>query len=264
LTTCKRFIRAKNNSTWTAWKRIDNLSASESLSITNLTLSGVLTIPVGAVGTPSLTFASDTNTGVYSTGADNLSVTTNGVQRVAVGTALTTVTTPLTVSGLVTASNALTVSAGTVTLPAGSVAGAALADNGVTVAKLAQLATLTVLGNSTAGTANVAALTSGSSGTARTALGLGTNAYSSVTPLPAFQVGAGVGQVKAASAIASTSSNDPITFGASGETWFVIVWKQWQNLGSTGSATIEVLTAPKNYVPLANQWGVIGFAIRTA
>jgi hypothetical protein len=264
LTTCKRFIRAKNNSTWTAWKRIDNLSASESLSITNLTLSGVLTIPVGAVGTPSLTFASDTNTGVYSTGADNLSVTTNGVQRVAVGTALTTVTTPLTVSGLVTASNALTVSAGTVTLPAGSVAGAALADNGVTVAKLAQLATLTVLGNSTAGTANVAALTSGSSGTARTALGLGTNAYSSVTPLPAFQVGAGVGQVKAASAIASVSSNDPITFGASGETWFVIVWKQWQNLGSTGLATIEVLTAPKNYVPQAGQWGVIGFAIRTA
>ena len=274
LTPCKRFIRARaTTSAWTAWKRLDTLSATESLSITNLSLSGnltvgttsgVLTIPVGAVGTPSLTFASDTNTGVYSTGADNLSVTTNGVQRVAVGTALTTVTTPLTVSGLVTASNALTVSAGTVTLPAGSVAGAALADNGVTVAKLAQLATLTVLGNSTAGTANVAALTSGSSGTARTALGLGTNAYSSVTPLPAFQVGAGVGQVKAASAIASTSSNDPITFGASGETWFVIVWKQWQNLGSTGSATIEVLTAPKNYVPLASQWGVIGFAIRTA
>jgi hypothetical protein len=264
LTTCKRFIRAKNNSTWTAWKRIDNLSASESLSITNLTLSGRLFASVGSASAPSITITGDTTTGIYQSAAQQLGIATNGVSRVRIGDSLTTVTTGLTVSSTLTASNALTVSAGAVTLPAGSVAGAALADNGVTVAKLAQLATLTVLGNSTAGTANVAALTSGSSGTARTALGLGTNAYSSVTPLPAFQVGAGVGQVKAASAIASVSSNDPITFGASGETWFVIVWKQWQNLGSTGLATIEVLTAPKNYVPQAGQWGVIGFAIRTA
>lgn len=187
LTPCKRFIRARaTTSAWTAWKRLDTLSATESLSITNLTLSGsltvgttsgVLTIPAGVVGTPSLTFSGDTNTGVYSTGADNLSVTTNGVQRVAVENALTTVTTPLTVSGLVTASNALTVTAGAVTLPAGSVAGAALADNGVTVGKLAQIATLTVLGNSTGATANVTALTAGISGTAKTALGLSGTAY---------------------------------------------------------------------------------------
>lgn len=120
LTSCKRWIRAYTG-TWTAWKRIDTLSATESLSITNLTLTGTLTLDDGAVGTPSLTFTGDTNTGVYSTGADNLSITTNGVQRVAVGTALTTVTTPLTVSGLVTANAgsgvpALTVAAGTTLL----------------------------------------------------------------------------------------------------------------------------------------------------
>ena len=42
LTPCKRWIRARGASVWTAWKRIDTLSASESLSITNLTLSGTL------------------------------------------------------------------------------------------------------------------------------------------------------------------------------------------------------------------------------
>lgn len=43
LTPCKRWIRARGASVWTAWKRIDTLSATESLSITNLTLSGALT-----------------------------------------------------------------------------------------------------------------------------------------------------------------------------------------------------------------------------
>ena len=43
LTPCKRWIRARGASVWTAWKRIDTLSATESLSITDLTLSGALT-----------------------------------------------------------------------------------------------------------------------------------------------------------------------------------------------------------------------------
>ena len=135
--TAKQFLRAYNGTTWTSWKRIDTLAAADSLSIASITLtgnltvgttSGVLSIPTGAVGTPSLTFTGDTNTGVYSTGADNLSITTNGTQRVAVGTTLTTVTTPLTVSGLVTANAgsgvpALTVAAGNTSLKYTEVAG---------------------------------------------------------------------------------------------------------------------------------------------
>jgi len=102
--TAKQFLRARDNTTtWTAWKRVDTLAAADSLSITNLTLTGTLTLDDGAVGTPSLTFTGDTNTGIYSSGGDNLSVTTNGVQRVAVGNTLTTIATPLTVSGAVTA-----------------------------------------------------------------------------------------------------------------------------------------------------------------
>jgi hypothetical protein len=178
LTTCKRFIRAKNNSTWTAWKRIDNLSASESLSITNLTLTGRLFVPPGSAVAPSITITGDTTTGIYQSAAQELGIATNGVSRVRVGDSLATITTGLTVSSTLTASNALTVSSGAVTLPTGSVAGAALANNGVTVAKLAQVAVPSFLGtpSGTASATNVSALTQAQS---RTMLGLIPNAYTS-------------------------------------------------------------------------------------
>lgn len=48
------------------------------------TVSGVLTMPLGAVGAPSFTFSGDTNTGIYSPGADQVAVTTGGTQRVIV------------------------------------------------------------------------------------------------------------------------------------------------------------------------------------
>ena len=225
--------------------------------------------------TGSVLIAADPGNTTASTTADisvdgttRISATTTGVALTGAVTAtgLSVGSSGLTSSGGITVSNgALTLNAGTtISVPAGSVAGAAIADNGVTVAKLAQLATLTVLGNSTGATANAAALTSGSGGTARTALGLGTNAYSSASFLPAFQVGAGVGQVVASSTLASTSSSPDLTFGAAGQTWFVIVWKQWVNLGSSGAATIEVLTAAKTYSPISGQYGFIGLAIRTA
>jgi hypothetical protein len=122
LTPCKRFIRARaTTSAWTAWKRLDTLSATESLSITNLTLTGTLTIPAGAVTTPSLRFAAAANTGIYSTGANNLTVTTGGADRVSVGTVTTTVSTDLTVTGIVAANvagtgTALSVNTGTTQL----------------------------------------------------------------------------------------------------------------------------------------------------
>ena len=45
------------------------------------TMTGALVVPLGAVGTPSLTFTGDLNTGIYSPGADQLAVATNGTGR---------------------------------------------------------------------------------------------------------------------------------------------------------------------------------------
>jgi hypothetical protein len=61
-------------------------------TLTNKTLAspvvtGVATVPVGAVGAPSVTFASDSNTGVYSPGADQVAISTGGVQRLRVSSA---------------------------------------------------------------------------------------------------------------------------------------------------------------------------------
>ena len=44
----------------------------------------------GTAGAPSLTFTSDPNTGIYSPGADQVAISTNGTQRLTVDTAATT------------------------------------------------------------------------------------------------------------------------------------------------------------------------------
>ena len=45
------------------------------------TMTGSLITPLGSAGAPSLAFTGDTNTGIYSPGADQLAVATNGVGR---------------------------------------------------------------------------------------------------------------------------------------------------------------------------------------
>ena len=52
-----------------------------------VTLAGTLDVPLGAAATPSITFTGDLNTGIYSPGADQLAVATNGVERVEFGPA---------------------------------------------------------------------------------------------------------------------------------------------------------------------------------
>ena len=49
------------------------------------TMTGALVHPLGAVATPSISFTGDLNTGIYSPGADQLAVATNGVERVEFG-----------------------------------------------------------------------------------------------------------------------------------------------------------------------------------
>jgi hypothetical protein len=51
------------------------------------TIAGALVHPLGAVGTPSITFTGDPDTGIYSPGADQLAVTSNGGERVRVTSA---------------------------------------------------------------------------------------------------------------------------------------------------------------------------------
>ena len=58
---------------------------------TNVSLaSGQLLAPLGAVGTPTYSFTGDANTGLYSPGADQVSLVTNGVAQLALTTTTAT------------------------------------------------------------------------------------------------------------------------------------------------------------------------------
>lgn len=48
------------------------------------TMTGALAHPLGAAATPSITFTGDTNTGIYSPGADQVAVSTGGTARITV------------------------------------------------------------------------------------------------------------------------------------------------------------------------------------
>jgi hypothetical protein len=73
-------------------------------------LTGLVLASDGAVDTPSVAFANDPNTGLYSVGADSIGITTGGVLRLSVNTAN------------VTSTLAFLAPAGTVSLPAYSFA----------------------------------------------------------------------------------------------------------------------------------------------
>jgi hypothetical protein len=62
---------------------------------TGITSALAVDVPLGAVGTPSITFTGDTNTGIYSPGADQVALTTGGTQRLAADTAAVTSTLPV-------------------------------------------------------------------------------------------------------------------------------------------------------------------------
>ena len=49
-----------------------------------ITTTGVVSAALGAAATPSLTFTGDPNTGIYSPGADQVALATNGVQRLSI------------------------------------------------------------------------------------------------------------------------------------------------------------------------------------
>ena len=87
---------------------------------------GTLTAPLGAVGTPSVAFSGDTDTGLYSPGANQLALVTGGVARLTVGAAGA-----VTIPGAITASGGLTGNVtGTLTAPLGAVGTPSVAFSG--------------------------------------------------------------------------------------------------------------------------------------
>jgi hypothetical protein len=63
--------------------RVGILTASPSSTLTVGT-GGVVSIPLASAATPSLVFGTDTNTGIYSPGADQLAISTNSSQRLVI------------------------------------------------------------------------------------------------------------------------------------------------------------------------------------
>lgn len=72
---------------------------------TGITSALPVDVPLGAVGTPSITFTGDLNTGIWSPSADTIAISTAGSNRVQVtstGRALLNTTSPANVGGLLT------------------------------------------------------------------------------------------------------------------------------------------------------------------
>ncbi len=60
-----------------AWRS----EAGEFVNVTGDTMTGALGIVTGSASTPGLFFSGDTNTGIYSPGADQVAISTNGTRR---------------------------------------------------------------------------------------------------------------------------------------------------------------------------------------
>ena len=80
--------------TGTAWVAA-YVSGAGFLATTGGTLTGALGVTAGSAGSPSIFISGDTNTGIYSPGADQVAISTNGTQRLTTDTAAVTSTLPV-------------------------------------------------------------------------------------------------------------------------------------------------------------------------
>jgi hypothetical protein len=76
-----RIIYQTVGSTWTWIQYFPNDPENRYFKLSGGTLTGALTSTLGTAASPSLTFTGDTNTGVYSPGADQVAISTNGTGR---------------------------------------------------------------------------------------------------------------------------------------------------------------------------------------
>ena len=73
-----------------------NINGTGSISgLSSISSPSIDGVPVGSASAPAFSFTGDSNTGIYSPGADQVAISTNGVQRVTVDTAATTSTLPV-------------------------------------------------------------------------------------------------------------------------------------------------------------------------
>jgi hypothetical protein len=76
-----RLVYQTSNTSWNWLTYFANNSETRYLKLAGGTLTGALAHPLGAAATPSITFTGDTNTGIYSPGADQVAISTNGQGR---------------------------------------------------------------------------------------------------------------------------------------------------------------------------------------
>jgi hypothetical protein len=79
-----RIIYQTSGATWTWIQYFPNDPETRYLKLAGGTLTGALASTLGTAALPSLTFAGDTNTGIYSPGADQVAISTNSSQRLVV------------------------------------------------------------------------------------------------------------------------------------------------------------------------------------
>lgn len=81
-------------------------SGALTISSGGLVLSAdTITVPTGSASAPSYSFASDSNTGIYRIGADNIGVTANGAKVLDISTTGLAITGTLSATGGITATN---------------------------------------------------------------------------------------------------------------------------------------------------------------
>lgn len=109
--TSKRWIRAKNGAAWSTWQRLHGSIPTDSLTVVNLTTTGIISVPDGSALAPSITNTGDTDTGLYFPAGDNtVGITTNGVLRAQFGTT-SAISTALSVAGSVTVTGGVSATA---------------------------------------------------------------------------------------------------------------------------------------------------------
>lgn len=188
-------------------------------------------VPLGSAAAPSYSFVGDSDTGIYSPGANQLAVATAGVQRLTVdATGNTALSGGLTVSGTITGS--ITGNAATVTTNANLTGDVTSTGNTTTVAKIAGVAVGTPTGtgnvvfsaaptltgtlstaNHTITSVSVNALAVGANGTTNPVLSVNTSTASVAAGISIVGGAAGFGT--SISAI-SSATNDFITLQSKG------------------------------------------------
>ena len=271
--TSKRWIRAKNGAAWSTWQRLHGSIPTDNLTIVNLTTTGIISVPDGSEAAPSITNTGDTDTGLYFPAGDNsVGITAIGVLRAKFGNT-SSITTPLTITGLTSVTGAIAATMGVsgIGVQAGtsglsSTGGLSVTSGGST------LAVPLALGNAAANATNVFS-TKNTGGTVVTSIrgdgnpvavtDLTTKSYvdaqvASVTFREMMIVGVSetdtdyITEGTVVTGVISTSTSIPLTPGGTTPTV-----TSFSNLpGSTVTWSAANISAKRRLVPSAGTWNV--------